>query len=466
MSERRKRNIIIISLCGVLLLMTIGYATFNTLLNINGTTSITSNWDIKITEITNKDIVGKATDEESQVVDDLSATFKVNLVSPGDSITYEITVENNGNIDAELEKINVNRKINQAINITYEGIEAGEVLSAGEDDVLTVKVEYDKNVTSQPSSTEVTFEMVLEYVEEGTSNEPTTEISETLVVGGQEVQIVKENDGLYEDTYEPGRYIYRGGNPDNYITFNGEQWRIIAIETDGAIKIMRNGTLLTMPFDEEGYRTDGYCSYAKYSGGVYGCNVWAATPEFDNHFGKAGGVQGVVSKDSSIKTYLNTTYYNSIVKNKSAIQNHLFYYGAVEDDTALAGNVEAEKKYSAKSNIGLIQTTDYLRANSNTASCSIWNNATSSTCPNTQWIHKSVNNGASIAWLISPRYYNTDTGGSSGVVHCYYSTGYPGSCNAKQNNFGVVPALYLKSNVQLTGKGTQNDPFTIENYLN
>ena len=71
MSKQKKRNIIIYSLCAVLLLMTAGYAAFNTLLNINGTTSITSNWDIKITSITSKDIVGKASDEDSQVVDDL-----------------------------------------------------------------------------------------------------------------------------------------------------------------------------------------------------------------------------------------------------------------------------------------------------------------------------------------------------------------------------------------------------------
>ena len=36
--------------------------------------------------------------------------------------------------------------------------------------------------------------------------------------------IVTSGDGLYLDTYEEGRYIYRGGTPNNYITFNDETW--------------------------------------------------------------------------------------------------------------------------------------------------------------------------------------------------------------------------------------------------
>lgn len=41
-------------------------------------------------------------------------------------------------------------------------------------------------------------------------------------------------DGLYKDVYESGRYIYKGVNPNNYITFNGEEagWRIISLESD------------------------------------------------------------------------------------------------------------------------------------------------------------------------------------------------------------------------------------------
>ena len=42
--------------------------------------------------------------------------------------------------------------------------------------------------------------------------------------------------------YEDGRYFYKGADPNNYITFNDEPagWRIMSLEPDGAIKIIRN----------------------------------------------------------------------------------------------------------------------------------------------------------------------------------------------------------------------------------
>lgn len=54
-----------------------------------------------------------------------------------------------------------------------------------------------------------------------------------------------EDGSLEKDPYEC-RYFFTGANPNNYITFNGETagWRIISVECDGTIKIMktpRNG---------------------------------------------------------------------------------------------------------------------------------------------------------------------------------------------------------------------------------
>jgi len=60
MNESKKRNVIIGSLCAVLLLMVVGYAAFSTTLNINGTANISSTWNILITDIQTKNIVGSA----------------------------------------------------------------------------------------------------------------------------------------------------------------------------------------------------------------------------------------------------------------------------------------------------------------------------------------------------------------------------------------------------------------------
>ena len=68
MDGTKKRNIIIGALCGVLLLMVIGYAAFQSVLKINGTSSISSNWDVKITAIEQTASVG-ATDKEAPTYD-------------------------------------------------------------------------------------------------------------------------------------------------------------------------------------------------------------------------------------------------------------------------------------------------------------------------------------------------------------------------------------------------------------
>ncbi len=463
MSERRKRNIIICTLCGVLLLMVVGYAAFNTLLNINGTTSITSNWDIKITSITSKDVVGGATDEESQVVDDLSATFKVNLVSPGDSITYYITVENNGNLDAEVARVKISEPENDAIIFETNGIEEGEILTAnGGTDILTVKVTYSDNVTSQPESLEADLRVTLDYVQKDHKSEwiPTDGLTSNDLIK----KVVSDGDGLYADSYESGRYIYKGGNPNNYITFNNEVagWRIIGIEDDGIIKIMRASVLPNMAFDNSGARTTGFCSNSILQGSWKGCSVWAETPTFQNH----NGLSGNVSLDSSLKIYLNNTYYEGLEANKSAIQNHKFYYGPVvyNDNTNLSSQITNEKMYSAVSNIGLIQVSDYIKANTNEQLCgnlSLTNKNYYSTCNATQWMDYGNN-----YWTIAPWYnsggHNCDN--SSGVIPVTRAGDLSGF-NANSTDNGVVPSIYLKADTKLSGNGTEEKPYTITNYI-
>ena len=170
MTQKKKNNIIIGSLCAVVLLMVVGYAAFATQLNITGTGKITSNWNILITDITTKNIVGGASNASDPTgKGTLTATFNTNLVSPGDSIEYDITVSNQGSINAVLSKINVTDSNNPAIKFTTTGLTEGDALNAGDSKVLTVKVEYDNAVTSQPENTKSELTITLDYVQEGTS---------------------------------------------------------------------------------------------------------------------------------------------------------------------------------------------------------------------------------------------------------------------------------------------------------
>ena len=73
-----KKNIIISFLVAIVCIMAIGYAAFQTTLNITGTASITSDWNIKITDVTTKNVIGDATKAFEPVVSDTAVTFKTN----------------------------------------------------------------------------------------------------------------------------------------------------------------------------------------------------------------------------------------------------------------------------------------------------------------------------------------------------------------------------------------------------
>ena len=109
-SERDKRNYLIIGLCAVLVVMVVGFAAFSSQLQINGTSNISSNWDVQITDITRfassgsgvSDVSGSPSYDNSN---GLTATFNTNLTSPGDYATYKIKVENLGSLNAVLSNI-------------------------------------------------------------------------------------------------------------------------------------------------------------------------------------------------------------------------------------------------------------------------------------------------------------------------------------------------------------------------
>ena len=56
-----QRNYIIVGLCMILVIMGVGYAAFSSQLKISGTSNITSNWSVKITDIQSKVVNGTPT---------------------------------------------------------------------------------------------------------------------------------------------------------------------------------------------------------------------------------------------------------------------------------------------------------------------------------------------------------------------------------------------------------------------
>ena len=55
----------------------------------------------------------------------------------------------------------------------------------------------------------------------------------------------KESDGLYRYKDEEGTstYFFRGEDPNNYVTFAGSTWRILRIQEDGTVKLIKDDAL-------------------------------------------------------------------------------------------------------------------------------------------------------------------------------------------------------------------------------
>ena len=162
----KNKNFLIVGLISIIIVMVVGYAAFATQLQINGTATITSSWDVHIESITPGTPVGTATSTEAEVgLDKLSATFHTNLVAPGDSLTYTVVVKNDGTIDAKLNNLVFTPGDNMAINYSYSGIAVGNVVDAGDTLNFTVTVTYNSAVTEQPLNTTNTLSMVLTFIQ-------------------------------------------------------------------------------------------------------------------------------------------------------------------------------------------------------------------------------------------------------------------------------------------------------------
>ena len=284
--------------------------------------------------------------------------------------------------------------------------------------------------------------------------------------------VVTEGDGLYEDIYEEGRYVYRGQDPDNYITFNGETWRIIAKETDGTYKIIRNDVLTKRAFDEANHRSTANNSYC--TNPTRGCGVYAAV---SGTFSSPSGSQsGTVTEDSSIKIYLNDDYYvnNINATAKEQMTSHSFNIGAVEmldqsgaEADSIEKNITGEKMYQWTGNVGLANVSDILKASTN-PSCKSATDQVSKLMQESPVITCDSNYLFEIPdmtgyWAINAcsresggcsnrAWYAVRVSGLVGIDNLY---AYTDDANAPR------PVVFLKSSTTLSGSGTSEDPFTI-----
>lgn len=161
----KKKTIIMIVLIVSICIMVTGYAILQQQINISGRASIDSTWKVEIISIKEKVKEGDASSKVTPSFTATTANFKVSLLNPGDSITYEIKVKNSGTLNAKVDSYSVQMDENDAIVYEVSGLKNGDLLNAGEEKAITIKVSFKTGYIGQPAKTTKDIKVIINYIQ-------------------------------------------------------------------------------------------------------------------------------------------------------------------------------------------------------------------------------------------------------------------------------------------------------------
>ena len=250
-----------------------------------------------------------------------------------------------------------------------------------------------------------------------------TDVKTTLLCNADNV--VTNGDGLYMDEYEPGRCFYKGADPNNYIEFNGETWRVLSVESDGSLKLIKNGTLESP-------------------------NTWSTIVE-------PWTASQYTWSQTSLMTYLNDNYLKTMTVQDKIIDHSWDVGNAATGNNDLTSQIKSEKKSTWIGKVGLITASEYLRTNTNKDQCATYqlNNSNSGVCHLTNWINSILPTSGGTWTLISNAQNNEH-------ALAIFAGGGTLDTNRKLNTSSVLPSVYIAPNTSLTGTGTPDNPYKIQ----
>lgn len=405
-----------------------------------------------------------------------SKAFKVTVTptSTENNAVYAIALDISNNTFVKCDDTNYNEVTNackkNAEEIVYRlKNSSGKIISTGDLTAKTGKITLLKENKTVSSATDFNYTLEIEYVNTNRdqNHNKNKALNANVVVEFTTLDVSKAADTLIaknEMVYENG-YRYEGKNPNNYVRFNNELWRIIGVfevettsgTTEQLVKLIRNESIGNIVWDTSGYN---------------GSNNWA---------------------NSDIKAILNGQYYNGEdisysyrnpsnpnISNqtvsiagvsinsaaRSMIENTKWNIGGASGNTqtASAFYIEERETVGAKANpsvatwngyIGLMYPSDYGYA-VDSAICSRTTNLddynVTSSCETNNWLFNS-----DYQWTMTPFSWHSTIAVS---VHNqgYVTTGY------LTFGYGVRPALYLKSNTSIINNGNDGSidhPYTL-----
>ena len=258
-------------------------------------------------------------------------------------------------------------------------------------------------------------------------------------------------------------YRYEGKNPNNYIWFNDELWRIIGVFDSAShgqsgknlVKIIRADSIGGLAWDKS-YTSDWVNSSLKalLNGAYYdwdtnsasaatNCYGYSTTVSTTCDYSKKGIQDGYRSMIENVTWYLGgggksgyTTYTPNNV------------YGYERNSEAIYSG----RSSSTTGYIGLMYESDYLYGvlASSCARTTAHGSYSTAACAGNNWLY-----GTSDEWTITP---NSNSSGSVWNVYNNGSITWPNT----RNGSAVRPVLYLGSTVyKYDGDGTIDNPYII-----
>ncbi len=186
--DNNGKKLVLGGLVALVFLLVVGFAAFGSQLTIKGTARVSTAWDVHISSVVANKFVGSAQNVSSTIEESgLAATLETDLKAPGDSVTYDVTVVNEGSINAKLSDINFHQSQAQeaadvegykpSITYAYTGIDTQSEdtktkLKPGESVTFQVTVTFTKDFdtkTFTEAQIENQLELVLTYVQDTTA---------------------------------------------------------------------------------------------------------------------------------------------------------------------------------------------------------------------------------------------------------------------------------------------------------
>ena len=297
-----------------------------------------------------------------------------------------------------------------------------------------------------------------------------------------------DGEGLKIDNTSDANIRYYGANPNNYVRFNNELWRIIGVFGNN-VKLIRKDSLGSLLWDSSESRVNG----------GYGVNEWsqADLQVYLNKMYYGGDTTVTCYGDSNNTTTTCPT--NTIDEtSKALIDNHIWNTGAPNDSTlydsttnsydtvefykAERGTVNGKicssgsycndtvtRKTEWTGYIGLPYVTDWAYASGENICETNMNKGYSAgasspdeafanaVCKNNNWMnYGSTYNDTT--WFMSPRANPND----ASRVWFVYGAGAAEYGSAARSR-AVAPSIYLKSNALIeSGNGTSSNPYILK----